>query len=179
MSDYYAGYHGSGLKLNEEEYIAFRKKYLEVMRYYRKNITEKDDFAETFDDTASECGYIRSAAAYRYISKKEFQESDPFDHFYITKILTDDCDGMQFDPYFHNGRPNLPTSDYVAYDLRGQNSYVAFSDFNLDDVQAFFGMPYKSYEEFVQEFKDKFQKYLPDDFDWDAHIGRFSYAAYA
>ena len=32
---------------------------------------------------------------------------------------------------------------------------------------------------FVSEFKNKLEAFLPEDFDWDAHIGIYSYACYA
>nr|WP_317439871.1 hypothetical protein [uncultured Enterocloster sp.] len=49
----------------------------------------------------------------------------------------------------------------------------------MDGFDTFNEKPYASYEALRQEFKDKLERYLPDDFDWDAHIGRFRYAAYA
>ena len=58
-------------------------------------------------------------------------------------------------------------------------SYMAFSDKSFDGPEVFSKKPYDSYEAFVEEFKRKFEKYLPSDFDWDAHLGRFNYAAYA
>lgn len=57
--------------------------------------------------------------------------------------------------------------------------YVIFADKDMDGFDTFNEKPYASYEALRQEFKDKLERYLPDDFDWDAHIGRFRYAAYA
>nr|WP_302168356.1 hypothetical protein [uncultured Schaedlerella sp.] len=53
--------------------------------------------------------------------------------------------------------------------------YFFHSEHELDAPEAFDERPYNSYEEFKQEFKDKMAAYLPDDFGWDAHIGRFNY----
>ncbi|MBQ6857620.1 MAG: hypothetical protein IJO13_11025 [Lachnospiraceae bacterium] len=63
--------------------------------------------------------------------------------------------------------------------MRDKNLYVVFSDKDMMSVESFEKKRYDSYEELVQEFKDKLQNYLPDDFEWDIHIGNFSYAAYA
>ncbi len=63
--------------------------------------------------------------------------------------------------------------------LRHETSYMFYSDYTLDSVEVFEKRPYHSYQEFRQEFQDKMAAYLPDDFDWDAHIGTFSYAHYA
>lgn len=41
------------------------------------------------------------------------------------------------------------------------------------------GHTYHSYEEIREEFQLKLKAYLPKDFDWDSHIGVFSYASYA
>lgn len=57
--------------------------------------------------------------------------------------------------------------------------YVSWSDRSMCDALAFGQKPYASYEQFKQEFKDKFGKYLPEDFDWDAHLGVVAYAVYA
>ena len=38
---------------------------------------------------------------------------------------------------------------------------------------------YKSTEEIVKEFNEKLAAYIPDDFDWESHIGFFQYAAFA
>lgn len=51
-------------------------------------------------------------------------------------------------------------------------AFVLWSDRLLDGPSSFTEMPYKSYGEFVQEFKDKIGSYVPEDFDWDAHLGR-------
>lgn len=109
--------------------------------------------------------------------------------YFVTRISPDDCDGMSFQPYYTNGKANIYcpdenglniNPDYVDFIvLRNETSYMFYSDRLLDSVEAFERRPYGSYEEFKREFKDKMGKYLPDDFDWDAHIGRFNYACYA
>ena len=52
------------------------------------------------------------------------------------------------------------------------------NDRDLDGPMSFVRKPYDSYEDFVDEFRRKMGQYLPEDFDWDAHIGRFNYSAY-
>ena len=97
------------------------------------------------------------------------------------------CEGMYFHQYYSNGKPNVcfanvetdeKNPDYVdSYSPYGE-SYMFFSDRVLDSPLAVERRPYNSYGEFKQEFKDKMAAYLPDDFNWDAHIGRFSYACF-
>lgn len=100
--------------------------------------------------------------------------------FYFVDINNDNCDGMYFVPYIIGGKQNKRTDpDFLDFLLRADNLYVIFSNQQLDCASAFFERPYESYDAFVQEFKDKAARYLPTDFDWDMHIGSFSYAAYA
>lgn len=185
MSSWWAGYYGSGLKLNEKEFLAFQEKYLEVNELTKLDIIHEvatscedlDYDEETMEeDVFREYGYVWS--------------EDKKKRFYIVEINDDSCDGMHLSPYYSNGHPNVEfynnedgvlelNPDYKDLWFLGENSYVAFSERSLDDYRAFDEKPYGSYEEFVQEFKDKFGRYLPEDFDWDAHIGRISYAAYA
>lgn len=191
---------GSALVLNEKEYQAFQEQYLKV-----KGLTKKDVIAKLlgFDDTSYEIEpeYIDAncmdAFQERGYEKSVFTNenftSPEQDRFFIQVCNhARDCDGMEFTPYYHNGEPNilkevkytLPeggdiiSKEYFSKYLANETSYVAFSDRRMDDVAAFFDRPYASYEEFVQEFKDKFQRYLPEDFNWDEHLGIFSYAFY-
>lgn len=194
MSSWYAGYYGSGLKLNEQEYISFFNTYLKinnlteadiVKKYAKNNNLEYDDSEvdNMIDEAIRECGFLKSK------SIKRDKLPDNSNYFFITAITTENCDGMRFIPYYENGKRNLYflnengemsfNPDYTEEDNRGENSYVAFSDRSFDDVNSFSRMPYSSYEEFSQEFKDKFEKYLPKDFDWNKHLGRFNYACYA
>lgn len=49
----------------------------------------------------------------------------------------------------------------------------------MNSVKAFDEKPYASYQNFIQEFKDKVGGYLQEDFNWNAHLGNLTYAAYA
>lgn len=194
MSSYYAAYYGSGVKLNEKEFDDFVKRYLEVNKTTKGEIVKEncarynapyyEDNAEDYFDNmvvSNETDFIWGADLSVHDREKR--------RYFVTCISPDDCDGMRFQPYYTNGKANVYCSDkdgfntnpdYVDFiGLRGEISYMFFSDCSLDSVKAFERRPYGSYEEFKQEFKDKMAEYLPDDFDWDAHIGRFNYACYA
>lgn len=178
MSSYWKGYYGTGLVLSQTEYDAFIAQYLQSNRLSH---TEFDDALE--DGLLCEYAFIKSKYSHDTETHMIVQEQDKI--FYIAEILTDNCDGMCLTPYRVHGKPNLPlvngkpSKDYRAKDLRFENCYVIFSDQDVDGPSAFEHPVYASYDEFVQEFKDKLEAYLPPDFDWDEHIGRFSYACYA
>lgn len=156
MSSYWAGYYGVALVLTDEEFDDFCEKY--------KSIKLIDD--DTFNDALNENG----------VRDYNFIKSDKNGVFDIIDVCTEDCDGMCLIPYFHEGKENKHHANTA---LRLNSCYVVFSDKSMDSLSAFTKRPYESYEDLVQEFKNKLECYLPEDFNWDEHIGRFSYAAYA
>lgn len=164
MSSFWAAYYGDALVLTEKEFDDFCEKYAQV------NKLEKEDM---FEDS------IRG-----YNFKKG---NDPEETFTIVDILSDYADGKYFVPFFTEGIPNEAVYDEddklikraVVSSWREHDCYAIFAEHNRYSGRAFLMPPYSSYKEFVQEFKDKLEKYLPEDFDWDGHLGCFSYAAYA
>lgn len=192
MSQYYAAYYGSGLKLSEDEFQDFTAKYLEVnnltLEEFVKSVMGPDyefnDAEEEFDSLiqGNAAEFVRSADIH-----KAHDERSVFGSVWISP---DFADGMRFETYrTKTGKPNKTFLDWKrqiwnpdhisAESLRDDVSYMFYSDKSFDGPSVFDERPYNSYEEFVQEFKDKLEAYLPAAFDWDAHIGRFNYAANA
>lgn len=178
MSSYYAAYHGSALVLNEYEFDMF-------IENYKQLVVSKlnGELVDDFNGMISGEGYqIRE---YLFIRSKDL-DKDPNDIlvngsqemiFEILDISPDNCDGMLLCPYLYDGKLHWDADNYRGY--RGKSIYVIFSDYQLDSPHTFLQMPYNSYNDFVNEFKDKLNAYLPNDFDWDKHIGSFSYCCYA
>ena len=175
MSSWWGGYYGSGLVLNQGEFDGFLVAYKE----WNHIDGDKDLFSE---EPMSEFSFIRSIHAGEYFSGSEVK---PEDSFGIEAVLQEECDGMRFIPYMNREEKNLCmrdgtlTPDYSSCDRRGEDLYVIWSDKEFDSVQAFEEKPYASYEEFRNEFIEKAQRYLPEDFDWDSHLGRLTYAVFA
>lgn len=131
-------------------------------------------------------GYVPSNLAGTEIAMDPESEK----RFGIVRIPADDIyDGMRFMPYRVNGKFNVPyitagkeksrNPEFVDWiDLRAETSYMVFCDRDLDGPMSFVRKPYDSYEDFVDEFRRKMGQYLPKDFNWDEHIGRFNYSAY-
>ena len=77
---------------------------------------------------------------------------------------------------------------YYYTDVEMPSFYaISENDVGLDcDFLFFFsekqpkiiGVAYNSKEELIQEFKDDLGKYLPDDFNWEDHIGGMSGVLY-
>lgn len=195
MSEWNAGYYGSGLRLNEEEFMSFFKRYLTLnpkelkmaIEYFAPGATcDQEEAFELTAEADQDCGYVPSNLAGTEITMDPESEK----RFGIVKIQNDDIyDGMRFMPYRVNGKFNVPyitageekskNPEFVDWiDLRSETSYMVFCDRDLDGPMSFVRRPYDSYEDFVDEFRRKMGQYLPEDFDWDAHIGRFNYSAY-
>lgn len=195
MSEWNAGYYGSGLRLNEEEFMSFFKRYLALnpkelkmaIEYFAPEATcDQEEAFELTAEADQDCGYVPSNLAGTEIAMDPESEK----RFGIVRIPDDDIyDGMRFMPYRVNGKFNVPyvivgeekskNPEFVDWiDLRSETSYMVFCDRDLDGPMSFVRRPYDSYEDFVDEFRRKMGQYLPEDFDWDAHIGRFNYSAY-
>ncbi len=171
MSSYWAGYSGTGLMLNENEFLNFLEKYKE------KNPSQ----AEYVDDCLVNYGldeikFIKSVDAGEVIPNLEETDSDKYDDkiICVTDLTDDNIDGLMFWPFYHsNGQMN----EDFSMDIR--SCYMIWSDKSFTSPRVFERPAYNSYEEFVQEFKDKVSAYLPENFDWDVHLGCISYACYA
>ena len=168
MSSYWAVYSGVGLVLREPEYRVFLAAYAKA---HKLSETFFDEYCE--DVSINEYEFIRAKALVTNMELKPF---------WVTEITTDTCEGMYFKPFVYNGKPNTFEErglNIIDYRWSDKDCYVFFSDKNMEGYNAFLEKPYASYGDFVQEFKDKLAAYLPDDFEWDEHLGNFSYACYA
>ena len=98
--------------------------------------------------------------------------------FFVTDVNPDYADGMYFIPFkCPDGSFNIHDK-CISYAWREPGVYAIFSEHAMDSAEAFIKNPYPTYDDLVQEFKNKLLGLVPDDFNWDAHIGRFSYATF-
>lgn len=184
----------SGLRLSKEEYSAFLEQYMCINGFSRRDVVrifaetsnfdyEDDEVDTLYVEALNECGYKKSIFAGQSVS---FTKND---YFRIDVFTPADSDAMSFAPYFRSGKPNWPCynannrreyvdRDYFCEELSSEDCYIAFADRGFNDAYVFERKPYASYNEFVQEFKDKFEKYLPKNFDWNAHLGNFKCVFY-
>lgn len=165
MSSFWAANHGIALVLSYEEMDEIVENYCRKYPDYKlaeKKQKEKENFILFEDDVF------------------EFTNGIMFS---VTDVNTDYADGMYFIPFkcpdgSFNTLDKCETDDYVSYAWREPGVYALFSEHAMDSAEAFIQNPYPTYEDLVQEFKNKLIGLVPDDFNWDAHIGRFSYATY-
>lgn len=160
MSLYWAAYHGQGLALSKSEFSVFLENY-KTQNKQNKELLSKIKAVEDGEEDIYEINFVTSAG-------KTF-----------SLFCADDgcAEGFRLTPYRVNGKPN--TDWDTNEDLPSNNVYVLDADRLIDGMECFDKKAYESYEEFVNEFKDKLEPFLPLDFDWDAHIGIYSYVCYA
>ncbi len=166
MSSYWAATHGIALVLSYEEMDEIIENYCKKYPYTElaQKKRDEEDFFSLYED--------------------DLFELENGIMFSVTDVNTDYADGMSFTPYkcpdgTFNTISRYKFGDYINYSWRDHGVYVLFSEYSMDSADAFVNPPYPTYEHLVQEFKNKLQELVSDDFNWDAHIGRLSYAAYA
>lgn len=158
MSSYWAAYHGQGLALTAQEFHDFLK------NYKGKCKDEK---------TLEQIRYVMDGE--EDISEVDFIASDG-SKFNIVCADDNFTNGFRLTPYVINGEPNKEWD--MNEDFPRSDVYIISANKAIDGMDCFVERAYKSYEEFVGEFKNKLAQCLPEDFDWDSHIGIFSYACY-
>lgn len=157
---YWTGYNGQGLCLTEDEYEVFLDAYVKAQKAAgnHKALREVEKLEE--DECLSDVWFVSPSG-------------EKFSLF----CADDDCtEGFRLIPYRMNGRPNKKWD--TCPQTLSDNMYVLGCDRPIEGIDCFEEKAYKSYEEFVDEFKRKMESYLPKDFDWDAHIGMYNYACY-
>ena len=160
MSSYWAAYHGQGLALSKSEFLTFIENYKAYYKHDKKLLSKLKDLDDDEIDI-SEINFVTPAG-------KIFSMFCADDGF---------AEGFRLIPYRVACKPN---KDWDANEnMPSNNVYVLDSDKAIDGMECFDKKAYESYEEFINEFKEKLEPFLPQDFDWDAHIGIYSYACYA
>lgn len=164
MGSYWAGYHGQGLVLTAGEFQSF-------LRSYADGCTDegtKQEIEDFLDDEIS-----IDDITFKSASGKPFTMFDVDNGF---------GSGFTLTPYREHGKPNRDWEP-DRHILNGWDDdgtvYVCGADMRIDGMDCFDRKAYGSYEEFVDEFKDKLAVHLPEGFDWESHIGIYQYAAYA
>lgn len=158
---YWTGYNGQGLCLTEDEYEVFLDAYVKAQKAAGNHEALREVEKLDEDEDLSNIWFVS-------LSGKKFS----------LFCADDGCtEGFRLIPYRMNGRPNKKWD--TCPQTLSDNMYVLDCDRPIEGIDCFEEKAYKSYEEFVDEFKRKMESYLPKDFDWDAHIGMYNYACYA
>lgn len=160
MSAYWAAYHGEGLVLTPDEFERFLKNYQERHEQDTGLVKQIEE-------------YLGGGIGINEITFRS-RQGNPFSIFYVSEDI---AEGFRLFPYRIAGRPN---TEWKQNEHMSSNSvYVVSADKPINGMSCFEEKPYASYRDFVEEFTDKMDGCLKEGFDWDSHIGIYSYAAFA
>ena len=182
MSQYYAPTYGTALVLSEKEYFSFLKQYKKICKPIMDKEDENDLGLAIMEEDCSleECFFAKSE-----VIKEKIKENLPFPKtelnspnllfFNIQHVSTDESDGMGLYPM-----KKYKKDDSKEFkNLRSEDCYAIWSDKSTSLNSVLNNQTYKSKDEIINEYKTKLQAYLPDDFDWEEHIGSFSFCTFA
>lgn len=156
-------------------------------------IMDEDEFSSVLnqyqedDNDLSQFRYFHNKSLYHYYHNKGkgiycLTNSSDIE-LEIYKFEAGSLDIASFIPFFVNGKLNVfiqgnrkwPGKKNVSRDYTSENCYVCFADRNMFGTDLF-AKPYHSYAELLIENQEKFGEFFPDTFDWDSHIGNFSFS---
>lgn len=188
---YWTGYSGTGLVLDACEFYAM------IARYRTLNPGQ----AKYMDDAVEDAGFnavvlVKSAYAgtvgedvSALADTNELTDELAAKTLGICELTDDHAEGVTFWPFYRSdGMMNTHAnakenggleSRLIPVDGPDGGAYVFFADMSMSGPMAFERKPYASYSEFIREFMDKLGAYLPQDFDWNSHLGNVAYACYA
>lgn len=175
---------GTVLVINKKEVTEFLRKYVSVNFKAGKEPDEQD--MKKLNDMFDKNGYnempffystcreqmILSFPTLESCVKADFRNMEDMEKYIFTSMLydEDECSGGTLYKFSDkNGK-------YASVD---SGDLLFFTDKSTRPQDILTGKSYKSTEEIVEEFQDKMAAYLPEDFDWDSHIGFFQCATYA
>ena len=165
MSGYWSATSGTVLVFPKEEVRDFFTRYL--LETYRKDgATDRD--VDFIDCTISEYGsdsfyFLRSA--YRQSLLEDFHSLESC----VNERTAAEHKKELFNCVEYCGK---------FVDVK-DGSYIIYTDRSTRPQDLLGDEGYKSTEEIVKEFKEKLAAYVPDDFDWESHIGFFQCATFA
>lgn len=184
MSSYWLACSGIALLLSKEETDNFFLNYLR--KTYNPNATN-DDVKTLYDaiDDYSEneiyfLSYIRHKETMKVLTNLESTfgtqletlQKLPKNSIFTISQYESDSNVAAFYPLDENIQRE--TNYITVYD----DCYAIWCNKSVLPHKILSGESYHAIDEIILEFKDKLLKYMPDDFNWKAHIGFFEYAVY-
>jgi len=103
-------------------------------------------------------------ASMGYDDVYELIELGERDNWHVWRFYDAEMEGKSFEPF----------ADGKSYDEEPEEMLVIWASRALQPFSAAYSGP----DEIRKEFQDIIGKYMPEDFDWDAHIGYFSCTIY-
>ena len=183
MCSYWAALSGIVLKLSDEEFEDMLLVYLR--KTYKKDATATDvaDYQELISDYGERESYFLTATKKNDIINELPELSDTFG------LSNEQVEKFHDSVFSFDRYSDDQYSGGIIYPIKGlennifedvaEDSYLLFSNKPAMSLEILSGRSYKTLDELVQDYKDTIGEYLPEDFDWESHIGFFQCAAYA
>lgn len=181
MSGYWGATSGTALVFQKEEVKDFFTRYL--LETYRKGGVADEDI-DSIDCMISDYGssfcFLRSAHRQSLLENFHSLEScvnegstakHKKELFDCVEYCEEECSGGIFYPFKEPAHGKFVDVE--------DGSCIIYTDKSTRPQDLLGADGYKSTEEIVKEFKEKLAAYVPDDFDWESHIGFFQCAAFA
>lgn len=120
---------------------------------------------------------VNAARNYSWFLKSEHDVTGWYDTDF-RNIESDHLFGIEeFDEQFDNVHfVSFMTKISAYYDTGDEPLYTLEAETNIKETGAFDEDSVSEYAALVDEFKQKLEHYLPDDFNWDTHIGVLTYS---
>lgn len=195
MSSYWSAMTGTALVLSSVEYNTMMLNYLKTTFKPDANTDDVKQYIESCEELSNDVPVIKASCQDvikplyptmdAFLNKIQNDAYNPNNDTSITKNLvyfdrynTDEYSGGIFYPIdtSDNEKFNGHKVPYHDVDNDSEILYTKFSTIFMDLLTT---KHYTSVNDIVNEFKDAVGSYLPDDFDWEKHIGEFMCAAYA
>lgn len=195
MSSYWSAMAGTALILSPEEYDNMLLNYLKTA--FKPDADKKDasHYMNSCEELSNDVPVIKTSCLDAI--KPLYPTMDAFlnklqnaayhlnadtsmikNFVYFNRYNTDEYSGGVFYPIdtSANEEFNGQRIPYFDVDDDSEIMYTRFSTLSIDLLKD---KHYTSTDDIINEFKDAIGAYLPDNFDWEKHVGVFSCAVYA
>lgn len=195
MSSYWSAMAGTALILSPTEYDNMLLNYLKTA--FKPDANEKDIsyYMDSCEEISDDVPVIKTSCLDAikplyptmdaFLDKWQDDEYNSNDDISIAKNLvyfdrynTDEYSGGVFYPIDTSANEEFKGQRIPYFDV-DDDSEIMYTRFSTLSIDLLKDKHYTSTDDIINEFKDAIGAYLPDDFDWEKHVGVFSCAVYA
>lgn len=195
MPSYWSAMMGTALILSPAEYDNMLLNYLQTTFKPHANLKDASHYMDSCEELSDEVPVIKASCLDAikplyptmdaFLEKLQDAAYHPNDDTSIAKNLihfnrynTDEYSGGVFYPIDTSANEEYNGQRMPYFDV-ADDSEVMYTNFSTLPIDLLKAKHYTSIDDIVNEFKDAIGTYLPNDFDWEKHVGVFMCAAYA
>lgn len=195
MSSYWSAMMETALILSPAEYDNMLLNYLQTAFKPHADLKDASHYMDSCEEFSDEVPVIKTscldAIKPLYPTMDAFLEKLQNDAYHLntdtsiaknlvhfSRYNTDEYSGGTFYPIDTSANEEFNGQRMPYFDVADDSEvmYTRFSTLPIDLLKA---QHYTSNDDIINEFKNAIGAYLPDDFDWEKHVGVFMCAAYA